>query len=89
MSSPDRDPAEVFEDELANLEFARARALADHEERPLKDRMLERIRTERAEATDRAEKLAARIQFLARADHYEGLLALASDPETERLLALL
>ena len=37
---------------------------------------------------NRAEQLAARIQFLARADHYEGLLALATDPTTEPLLGL-
>ena len=33
--------------------------------------------------------MAARIQSMARADHYEGLLGLAEDPETELLLALL
>lgn len=89
MSSPDRDPVEILEEALANLDFDRARELADREDGSRKDRMLERVRVGRAEATDRAEKLAARIQFLARADHYEGLLALASDPATERLLALL
>lgn len=89
MSSPDRDPVEIFEEALANLDFDRARELAHREHASRKDRMLERVTVGRAEATDRAEKLAARIQFLARADHYEGLLALASDTATERLLALL
>ena len=50
--------------------------------------LIDRVRTSRTDATDRAEKLAARIQFLARADHYEGLLALAGDATTETLLAL-
>ena len=89
MSSPDRDPVEIFEEALADLEFDRARELADREDGPRKDRMIERVRVGLGEATDRAEKLAARIQFLARADHYEGLLALAADPATERLLGLL
>ena len=43
----------------------------------------------RSDAVGRAEHLAARIQSMARADHYEGLLGLAEDPETELLLALL
>ncbi|MCY4369192.1 MAG: hypothetical protein OXF41_07175 [bacterium] len=80
---------EAFEEALANLEFARARELTDREEGSRKDRMRERVRAARIEATDRAEKLAARIQFLARADHYEGLLALAADPATDQLLVLL
>lgn len=88
MSAPGRDPSEAFEEALANLEFAQARELADRQEGSRKDRMLERVTAERVEATDRAEKLAARIQFLARADHYEGLLALAEDPTTGALLAL-
>ena len=89
MPEPDRDPIGPFEEALANLEFALARELADREEGPLKHQMGERFRVARIEATNRADKLAARIQFLARADHYEGLLALAADPATERLLGLL
>lgn len=51
--------------------------------------MRQLVETARADAVARAEHLAARIQSMARADHYEGLLGLAEDPETELLLALL
>lgn len=89
MPPPDHDHIDEFEEALAALDFERARTLADRAGGPSRARMRERVRTGRREAADRAEKLAARIQFLARADHYEGLLALDSDPSTERLLALL
>ena len=46
------------------------------------------IRAE-TQAANQAEQLAGRIQALARADHYEGLLALADDPTTAQLLNLL
>ena len=82
------NPIGSFEEALQNLDFERARMLADQAEGPEKTRLRRRVQASRAEATDRAEHLAARIQFLARADHYEGLLSLASDPTTEPLLAL-
>ena len=84
----DMSPVKGFDEALENLDFDRARMLADQAEGPEKKRLGELIRVSRAEAADRAEQLAARIQFLARADHYEGLLALAADPTTEPLLAL-
>ncbi len=89
MSSFDMSPPGGFEDTLADLDFDGAFRLADQAEGRERERLRERVRTARAEAGDRAEKLAARIQSLARADHYEGLLALAADPVTEPLLAVL
>ena len=89
MSPPDTNPAEGFEEALEDLDFERARRIVDRADESLKKDLIHRVRTSRAEATDRAEKLAARIQFLARADHYEGLLGLAEDPATQALLALL
>ena len=89
MPSADRDHIKELEDALAALDFAGARAIAHRAEGIVRKELLERVRASRAEATGSAEKLAARIQFLARADHYEGLLALAADPATERLLTLL
>lgn len=88
MSPADTNPAEGVEAALAGLDFDLAARIADRAEDPLRRELIDRVRTSRTEATDRAEKLAARIQFLARADHYEGLLALAGDPTTETLLAL-
>jgi len=78
-----------FEAALERLDFDAARksiAEAPDDQRP---ELEARIASSRAEAEDRAEQLAGRIQSMARADHYEGLLALAHDPETEPLLALL
>lgn len=54
-----------------------------------RERLRQMVETARADAIARAEQLAARIQSMARADHYEGLLGLAEEPETELLLALL
>lgn len=88
MSPGDMNPDEGFEEALDDLDFDRARRLADQAGGERKKELVERIRTGHAQATDRAEKLAARIQSLARADHYEGLLALAADPSTAPLLAL-
>ena len=89
MSAEDTGPVAGFEAALDGLDFDGALSIANRADPPVKQEMVDRVRTGRAEATDRAEKLAARIQFLARADHYEGLLALADDPATETLLALL
>ena len=88
MSSSDANPPEGFEEALEKLDFEAARRLADQAEGPERERLRERVRTAREEAGKQAEKLAARIQSMARADHYEGLLALAADPATEPLLAL-
>lgn len=82
------NPSEGFEEALENLDFEAARRLADQAQGPERERLREGVRTARGEAEKRAEKLAARIQSMARADHYEGLLALAADPATEPLLAL-
>lgn len=88
MSSSDANPPEGFEEALEKLDFEAARRLADQAESPERERLRKRVRTAREEAAKQAEKLAARIQSMARADHYEGLLALAADPATEPLLAL-
>ena len=88
MSAADTSPVEEVEAALEDLDFDLALRIANRAEAPVRKDLVDRILTSRAEATDRAEKLAARIQFLARADHYEGLLALAGDPATETLLTL-
>ena len=88
MSSRDVDPVEGIEEALQRLDFESARIIAASAHGPEKKRLGEVIAAARTEADERAEHLAARIQSLARADHYEGLLALAADPTTEPLLAL-
>ena len=88
MPPSDANPVEGFEEALENLDFEEARRLADQAEGPERKRLRSQVDQARAEAGVRAEKLAARIQSMARADHYEGLLALAADPATEPLLAL-
>ena len=88
MSPADTNPVEAVETALEDLDFDRALRTANQAAAPVRKELVDRVRTSRAEATDRAEKLAARIQFLARADHYEGLLALAGDPTTQTLLTL-
>ncbi|MXY77743.1 MAG: hypothetical protein F4Y40_11835 [Acidimicrobiia bacterium] len=86
MPSPDE---RAIEEALAELDFRAARALADRSVEADRKRLRRLVETARAEAVTRAEHLAARIQSMARADHYEGLLGLAEDSETELLLALL
>ena len=88
MSPADSNPVEAVETALEDFDFDLALRIANRAEAPVRTELLDRVRTSRADTTDRAEKLAARIQFLARADHYEGLLALAGDPMTGTLLAL-
>lgn len=88
MPPSDANPVEGFEEALEDLNFEEARRLADQAEGPERKRLRKQVDEARAEAGVRAEKLAARIQSMARADHYEGLLALAADPATEPLLAL-
>ena len=88
MPPADTNPVDGVEAALEGLDFDQAARIAKRAEEPIRKELVDRVRASRAEATDRAEKLAARIQFLARADHYEGLLALAGDPTTETLLAL-
>ena len=78
-----------FEQALRELDFAAAREIAERCDPGARAEMRERIKSARAEAGQRAGQLAGRIQSLARADHYEGLLALAADPDTGRLLNLL
>ncbi|MDE0375029.1 MAG: hypothetical protein OXK16_03580 [bacterium] len=86
MPSPDE---RAIEEAMEVLDFRAARALADRSAEGDRKRLRRLVETARAEALTRAEHLAARIQSMARADHYEGLLGLAEDPETELLLALL
>lgn len=86
MPSPDE---RAIEEALAGLDFPTARALADRAVEGDRKRLRQLVEDVRSDAVGRAEHLAARIQSMARADHYEGLLGLAEDPETELLLALL
>ena len=86
MPSPDE---RAVEEALEALDFRAARALADRSAEEDRTRLRRLVETARADAVARAEHLAARIQSMARADHYEGLLGLAEDPETELLLAQL
>lgn len=88
MSAADTNPVEEVEAALQDLDFDLALRIANRAEAPVRKDLVDRIVASRADTTDRAEKLAARIQFLARADHYEGLLALAGDPATKSLLGL-
>ncbi len=81
----ERDLAEAID----TLDFGTARALVHQAEGSARDRLREHVEDQHREALTRAEHLAARIQSMARADHYEGLLDLGEDPETELLLALL
>lgn len=78
-----------FEEALERFDFDAARRIAAAEPEDNRPRLEARIEAAHADAVDRAEQLAGRIQSMARADHYEGLLALAHDPETEPLLSLL
>jgi len=71
------------------MDFRAALARAGRAAEGDRERLRRVVKTRRQEAVNRAEHLAARIQSMARADHYEGLLGLAEDPETEHLLALL
>lgn len=83
------DSGQEFEQALEGLDFAAAREIVERRSPGERAEMRERMEAARAEAEQRAEQLAGRIQSLARADHYEGLLALAADPATDRLLNLL
>lgn len=78
-----------LEQALEGLDFDAARAVAERCEPAVRARLLAKIKAAREEAAQRAGQLAGRIQSLARADHYEGLLALADDPATDLLLRLL
>ena len=86
MPSPDE---RAIEEALESLDFRAARALADRSAEGDRNRLRKLVETARSDAVTRAEHLAGRIQSMARADHYEGLLGLAEDPETGMLLALL
>ena len=71
------------------MDFRAALALAGRAAEGDRERLRSLVKAKRQEAVTSAEQLAARIQSMARADHYEGLLGLAEDPDTELLLALL
>ena len=88
MSQSDMAPVEGFEEALDNLDFETALALVARVGASRRRRLARQVEERRAEAIERAEQLAARVQFLARADHYEALLALQADPATAPLLAL-
>lgn len=78
-----------FEAALERLDFEAARRVISESPAEQRHALEARIASSHADAEERAEQLAGRIQSMARADHYEGLLALAQDPETEPLLAML
>lgn len=86
MPSPDE---RAIEEALEQMDFRAALARADRAVEADRERLRGLIRARRQEAVTRAEHLAARIQSMARADHYEGLLGLAEDPATDPLLALI
>ncbi len=71
------------------MDFPDALARTDRAPEADRERLRALVRARRQEAVTRAEHLAARIQSMARADHYEGLLGLAEDPDTDPLLALI
>ena len=80
---------EEFDEALTALDFERADAAITTADADAQSELRARYEEERADAEQRAEQLAGRIQSMARADHYEGLLALAQDSTTEPLLDLL
>ena len=82
MSQPDS-----LDEALADFRIDDAEALAAELDDPSREEALAKIKRARAAALDEGEDLAARIQELARNDHYAALLAVAADPLTERLLA--
>ena len=86
MPSPDE---RAIEEALGRMDFRAALARADRAMEAERERLRRLVKARREEAVTRAEHLAARIQSMARADHYEGLLGLAENRETEPLLALL
>jgi hypothetical protein len=74
---------------LDQFDFDAARSVASAASSEARQALEERISRAEEEGSVRAERLAGRIQSLARADHYEGLLAIADEAATPRLLALL
>jgi len=86
MPSPDE---RAIEEAIEQMDFRAALALASRAAEGDRERLRRLVKAKRQEAVTSAEHLAARIQSMARADHYEGLLGLAEDPDTELLLALL
>ena len=80
---------EEFDEALTALDFERADAAIMTADVDAQPDLRARYEAERADAEQRAEQLAGRIQSMARADHYEGLLALEQDSTTDPLLDLL
>ncbi len=77
----------AFETALGELRLNDARDIAASWDDAARAAAMERLHTVEARARADADKLAARIQELARQDHYAALLDLADDPRTARLLA--
>ena len=86
MPSPDE---RAIDEAIERMDFRAALTRADRALEADRERLRRLVKARRQEAVTRAEHLAARIQSMARADHYEGLLGLAEDSDTEPLLALL
>ena len=86
MPSPDEL---AIEEAMERMDFRAALARADRALEADRERLRALVKTRRQEAVIGAEHLAARIQSMARADHYEGLLGLAEDPATDPLLGLI
>ena len=85
----DVSPPSEFQDAFTAFDFAKARTIAASAEGAARSDLEDQIAQAESAAADSAELLAGRIQALARADHYEGLLALADEPATTPLLDLL
>lgn len=77
-----------FETALSEFRFDDAAAAIAALDDDARSEAEARLAAAREAAHDQAEDLAGRIQELAREDHYPALLAIAADPTTDRLLAL-
>ena len=88
LVSPD-NPSESLQAAIDALQFDEARSIVEEAAPATRAELSDRVDKARADGLNRAEQLAGRIQSMARADHYEGLLALGDDETTDPLLALL
>lgn len=87
MAEP--SPPLGFQEALDGIDFAEARVIAASVGEDEQSALEADIAQAEADASVTAAELAGRIQSLARADHYEGLLSLVDDQTTRPLLELL
>jgi len=83
------DATTPFEQALATFDFDAARQLVATASGAEREALQSAFDVAHDNAEQRGEQLAGRIQSMARADHYEGLLALVDDDTTESLLRIL